>query len=55
MTSQDRLARRARFLSSLARWYRVQASQAHGARAEAMRATASELQAEALRLASAGG
>ncbi len=55
MTGQDRLARRARFLSGLARWYRREASRAHGARAEAMRATASELQAEALRLAAAGG
>jgi hypothetical protein len=51
VSGQDRLARRASVLTRLARWYRFQADRAHGARAEALRATARELEAEALRLA----
>lgn len=56
MTGAALLARRAEVLAGLARWYRDHADRAEGPRAQALRATTRDMEAEAIRttMAAAG-
>lgn len=53
MTATERLERRAEVLARLASWYKVHADRAVGSRAEALRASARDVQEDALRTAMA--